>query len=104
MAEATDSIKSTFNSLSLGGVLKFTFQAVVIGIVVGGLIDFTLFHNHPIGKAMIAAVNEPLLGVYDAIAKGIGMPELARSASEVALSTGACTMQFDEMGVPIPCA
>lgn len=80
MASKADSITKDFNHSAVGSVLKFAVQTIVIGIIVGGVIDFSLFHNHPLGQAILGVFNEPLLSFYDGIAHFLGMDNLARSA------------------------
>lgn len=99
-------MKDSFNLASFG---KFVFQAVVIGLVVGGIFDFTLFHEHPIGAKLLSLVREPLLSFYDTIAYGIGMPELARNQDFLVQNSvtgddvGLCTEIDPTTFLPVPC-
>jgi hypothetical protein len=102
MAEAANSITNTFNSISFKGILKFTFQAVVIGFLIGGIADFTFFHNHPAGQAIISSVNETMLSFYDGVVKSVGFAEYARPTEF--LTAGATCGSFDPVtGIPTPC-
>ena len=77
MADAAPgSLSNSFNK-----VAKFAFQAIVIGLIVGGIFDFTLFHNHPMGAAIIETVNEPMMSFYDGIASLFGLDHLTTAAA-----------------------
>ncbi len=96
---ATSSLSSSFNSSVLWGVAKFVLETIVIGFLVGGMIDITFFHDHPAGQAIIDVVKEPLLGFYDDVISLFGFPEYARNAAFVGKS--GCPNPFTgEMG---PC-
>lgn len=101
MAEAANSLTSSFNSISFKGILKFTFQAVVIGFLIGGIADFTFFHNHPAGQAIISSVNETMLSFYDGAVSFLGFSEYARPTEF--LNAGETCGAFDAMGLPVPC-
>ncbi|MCC6598866.1 MAG: hypothetical protein IT559_08755 [Alphaproteobacteria bacterium] len=99
---AEKSISDSFNHHS--GVLNFIFETIMIGIIVGGIIDFTFFHNHPAGKAIIEAVNEPLLGFYDGLVSFFGFSEYARAQEFLPdLASGAETCFNTALGMSMPC-
>lgn len=59
----TKSITSEFNMSSfLGGAVKW----IVIGIMIGGVIDFTLFHG-PVGSEFVSKLTPWLSEFYSAI-------------------------------------
>lgn len=80
---AANTLSTDFNNSAVWSAIKFAFEAIVIGILVGGLIDFTFFHNHPAGKALIEAVNEPLQNFYDGLVSFLGFPEYARDIAQM---------------------
>ena len=94
-----DSIKGMFNSASLGGFIKFAFQTVLIGVIVGGIFDFTLFHNHPAGQAIIEKFNEPLLKFYDWMSNVTGFGEYARPdfVASAGAAAGGCSPLMDPL-------
>lgn len=100
MAASPNSLSDDFNlSSAAWDTLKFVFNAVVIGVVVGGVIDFTFFHNHPAGKALVDFVDQPLQEFYDGVVKFFGFPEYARNVEFV--NNEGC---FDSLtGVMGPC-
>lgn len=97
------SIKEKFNSLSLLGV-----AGLAVGFIAGGVIDFTFFHNHPLGKHLIAMVNEPFQQFYDFALNSVGLSkwtrDLTESASNVASNVASECMEMDMNGMSVPCA
>jgi hypothetical protein len=91
MAAASDSLSQTFNGKAVQEFLEFGFKAVVFGLLIGGVVDFTLFHEHPIGHAILDAVREPLLASYDWIAHATGFSEYARAADFLGLAGAPIT-------------
>lgn len=71
--------------------------------LIGGVVDFTLFHEHPLGQAMISAVKDPLLNIFDMAANTLGLSELARNAAFLGKTGVACALGIDDLGVPVPC-
>ncbi len=73
------SIKDKFNSLSL-----LSIAGLAAGFIAGGVIDFTFFHNHPLGKHLIAMVNEPFQQFYDFALNSVGFSKWTRDLTETA--------------------
>lgn len=109
-SEKKGGISGLFNSISLGGIAKFTFQAVVFGLIIGGIMDFTLFHDHPMGAAILDAVSEPVLSFYDGVAEFIGRDDLTRpvellaEAGSEAAGDGVCSTIDPTTYEPVPCS
>lgn len=98
------SLADKFNLHSMG---EFFMKSVLLGgaiFLLGGMVDFTLFHNHPMGAEIISWVNEPLMGVYDWIANTIGMSHLARPEFMLDAAGAACAAVIDPItGLPQAC-
>ena len=122
--EKKDGISGMFNDISFGSITKFAFQSIFIGLIVGGVFDFTLFHDHPLGAAILEKVREPLLGFYDGVATIMDRPDLMRptefvyqgagsvannnqngasSASDTVDSGGVCMNIDPTTMMPVPC-
>ncbi len=71
-------ISRAFNGASLGGFVQWT-ASLAMAFFVGGVLDFTFFHNHPAGQAIIGYCNEFLLNIYDSLVRVFGVSELARN-------------------------
>lgn len=95
MSEKSGGLSSYFNmsSLAFGAAMFF----------VGGVIDFTFFHNHPLGKAIIDYFNGPLLNLYDGAANLFGLSEYTRNIDFLTSAGTACSIAVDDLGLPIPC-
>lgn len=78
MADAEGKKTITQKFMKVAGKAAFY---IGVGLLIGGIIDFTLFHNHPLGGALIDVFNEPLMGVYDFAANTIGLPEYTTAAA-----------------------
>lgn len=97
---ASDSVLShSFNHSVAWGAIKFAFETIVIGILVGGVIDFTFFHDHPAGKAIIDNVKEPLLGFYDDMVSFFGFPEYKRSPDMLSLCADPFTGEMEPCSI-----
>ncbi|MCD8497411.1 MAG: hypothetical protein LRZ85_04610 [Alphaproteobacteria bacterium] len=57
MNEKAGGLSSMFNWKSLAWGLGM--------FLAGGMVDFILFHEHPLGQAMIELVKDPLLNFFD---------------------------------------
>lgn len=97
-------LSSKFNMHSLG---EFFVKSVILGsaiFLLGGVVDFTLFHNHPMGMALINMVNEPLMMAYDWIANTAGLEHLARPDHMLDTAGRACASVIDPItGAPMSC-
>ena len=104
MASKSSSLSDMFNLESLG---EFMVKSIIFGgaiFLLGGVVDFTLFHNHPLGAEIISWVNEPLMQAYDWIANTIGMEHLARPDFMLDAAGQACAAAMDPItGMPLAC-
>jgi hypothetical protein len=100
----SDTLSEKFNSSAIWETAKFAFNAIVIGFLIGGLVDFTFFHNHPAGKALIQAVNEPLQKFYDFALNAFGFSEYTRALpGATAVAGAAADGCMNSLGDMIPC-
>jgi hypothetical protein len=93
---AAGTLSKTFNQVAWE-TLKFTFNAVVIGFLIGGVIDYSFFHNHKAGAALIDLVNEPLQSFFDNVVTFFGFPQYATDPA----ASGLCPDAFT--GIAAPC-
>lgn len=103
-AEKSSGLSDMFNLESVG---EFLVKSILFGgaiFLLGGVVDFTLFHNHPLGAEIISWVNEPLMQVYDWIANTAGMEHLARPEFMLDAAGAACAAAIDPTsGLPLAC-
>ena len=78
MAKEEGGITNLFNDVSFGGLVKSALF-IGIGFFVGGVIDYTFFHDHPMGKEIISAFRDPLGAAFDNVANLIGRSDLTRN-------------------------
>lgn len=81
-ASEKNGLSSVFNSKVAWGIAKYALT-MAFGFAVGGVIDFTFFHDHPAGAELLKEFREPLLSFYDSTAQFLGFPELTRAAAKV---------------------
>lgn len=81
------STSKAFNWASMGGAVWWILTTAA-AFFVGGVIDFTFFHNHPAGIHIIEMFNNTLLSLYDTLVAGFGFPEFTRNTAALAPDGG----------------
>jgi hypothetical protein len=83
----------------------FNWKSLAFGAAmffVGGVVDFTFFHNHELGKAVIAYFDPMLQHIYDFVSVAIGLPQYAHNPAFMSAAGTACLTGVDALGMPIP--
>lgn len=76
MAAATtaDGLTGSFNDEAIWKWAK-RLCLLAVGFFVGGVVDYTFFHNHPLGQAIIKVFEDTLMSIFDFFAIGFGLEE-----------------------------
>lgn len=74
-ASTADGLTSKFNNEAITKLLTHVFW-IGIGFFVGGVIDYTFFHNHPLGQEIIKMFEDYILPIFDFIAEVLGLDHL----------------------------
>lgn len=87
-AATADGLTGTFNDEAVIKFLRGVLWAALI-FFAGGVIDYTFFHNHPLGQEIIKIFEDYILPVFDFVAEVLGLEHLTVNKDLV-----------DESGVP----
>ncbi|MCD8563294.1 MAG: hypothetical protein LRY54_04530 [Alphaproteobacteria bacterium] len=94
------------------GFLSSLFSWSTVGTIawglamfwVGGLVDFTFFHNNELGKQVIRWIDPFMQNIYDHILSFVGLTQYVQNPAFLNPITGAaCATSLDALGMPIPC-
>ncbi len=77
-ATTADGLTNTFNDEAIWKFSKAVFW-IVVGFFVGGVVDYTFFHNHPLGQAIIKVFEDTLMSIFDFFATAFGLGEYTYS-------------------------